>query len=68
MQQPMFWGLVFGFGIYSTVGVATFFIARFLLGFALEGETLQIVAALLGVAGMLNTIELLRLVEADFQS
>ncbi len=56
MQQPMFWGLVFGFGIYSTVGVATFFIARFLLGFALEGETLQIVAALLGVAGMLNTI------------
>ena len=28
-------------------------------------ETLQIVAALLGVAGMLNTIELLRRVEAD---
>ncbi len=65
MQQPMFWGLLFGFGIYSAVGVATFFIARFLLGFALEGETLQIVAALLGVAGMLNTIELLRQVEAD---
>ncbi len=51
MQQPMFWGLVFGFGIYSTVGVATFFIARFLLGFALEGETLQIVAAHSGLAG-----------------
>ena len=60
MQQPMFWGLVFGFGIYSAVGVATFFIARFLLGFALDGEILQIVAALLGVAGMLNTAELFR--------
>ena len=23
MQQPMFWGLVFEFGIYSAVGVAT---------------------------------------------
>ncbi len=67
MQQPMFWGLVFGFGIYSTVGVATFFIARFLLGFALEGETLHIVAALLGVAGMLNCTELLRLTEEDFK-
>ena len=60
MQQPMFWGLVFGFGVYSAVGVFTFFIARFLLGFALEGETLQIVAALLGVAGMLNTADLFR--------
>ncbi len=60
MQQPMFWGLVFGFGVYSAVGVATFFVARFLLGFALEGETLQIVAALLGVAGMLNTADLFR--------
>ena len=67
MQQPMFWGLVYGFGIYSAVGVATFFAARFLLGFVLEGETLQIVAALLGVAGMLNTIELLRQVEEDFK-
>ena len=65
MRQPMFWGLVFGFGIYSVVGVATFFIARFLLGFALEGETVQIVAALLGVAGMLNTVGLLGQVEAD---
>lgn len=67
MQQPMFWGLLFGFGIYSAVGVATFFVARFLLGFALEGETLQIVAALLGVAGMLNTTEPLRQVEEDFK-
>ena len=61
----MLGSLVFGFGVYSAAGVATFFLARFLLGFALEGETLQIVAALLGVAGMLNTIELLRQVEAD---
>ena len=60
MQEPMFWGLVFGFGIYSAVGVATFFVARFLLGFELEGETLQIVVALVSVAGMLNTTELLR--------
>ncbi len=66
MHEPM-WGFVLAFGIYSAVGVATFIIARFLLGFALEGETLQIVAALFGVAGMLNTTELLRQVEEDFK-
>jgi uncharacterized membrane protein YuzA (DUF378 family) len=65
MKQPMFWGLVYEFGIYSAVGVATFFIARFLLGFALEGEAVQIVAALLGVAGMFVTSDLFKWMEED---
>ncbi len=63
MQEPMFWGLVFGFGVYSVVGVTTFFLAHFLLGLAFEGENVQIIAALLAVAGMLNTTVLLKKVE-----
>ena len=59
MRDPMS-GFVFAFGIYSVVGVPTFFIARFLLGFALEGEALQIVAALLGVAGMFAMSDLFK--------
>ncbi|NQV85004.1 MAG: hypothetical protein HQ494_14430 [Rhodospirillales bacterium] len=59
MKEPMFWGLVFGFGVYSFAGVVTFFIARYLLNFALDVETAQILAMLLGIAAMLNTTHLL---------
>jgi hypothetical protein len=52
-NEPMFWGCIFTFAVFSVVGVGTYFLFSFVMGLFLNGDN-DVIAIILAFAAMLS--------------